>query len=144
MSSSSISGQNGQLLTISIQITHWLLSGGLFGPTDKIIKGHQTAWCLAKISRLIGPVETPENLGYKEEFELAAGLVTGEYIHPTTGKQMPYITVGSLRHELRKLPREICSKTCIDFIEHLLVIDPFKRPTAEKALRHPFVSSVTL
>jgi hypothetical protein len=53
-----------------------------FGPTDKIIKGHQTAWCLAKISRLIGQVEIPEIPGYKEEFELAAGLATGEYIHP--------------------------------------------------------------
>lgn len=127
-----------------MQITHWLLSGGLFGPTDKIIQGHQTAWCLAKISRLIGPVPIPMNPEYKEEFKLAAALEAGQYRHPKTGKPTAFITNGSLRQELEKLPREICSESCMDFIEHLLVIDPFERPTAEKALRHPFVSSVTL
>ncbi|KAK2784853.1 hypothetical protein FQN53_008186 [Emmonsiellopsis sp. PD_33] len=130
--------------SLGVTLTHWLISGGLFGPSDKIIKGYQTAWCLAKITRLIGPLPMPENPDYKEDFELGAALELTSYKHPKTGEQTPYITVGSLREELQKLPKEICSEDCIDFIEHLLVIDPFKRPTAEKALSHPFVSSVIL
>ncbi|PGH36195.1 serine/threonine protein kinase [[Emmonsia] crescens] len=130
--------------SLGVTLTHWLISGGLFGPTDKIVRGHQTAWCLAKITRLIGPVPMPENPDYKEDFELGAGLELGAYKHPKTGEQTPYITVGSLRQELQKLPSEICSEACIDFIEHLLVIDTFKRPSAEKALSHPFVSSVII
>ena len=127
-----------------MQMTHWLMSSTIFGPRDKIIEGHQTAWCLAKIIRLVGPIDTPENPDYKDEFELAEGLEVSGYIDPRSGEPKAYMNMGTLREELMKLPREICSETCIDFILHLLVIDPGKRPTAEMALTHPFVNSITI
>jgi serine/threonine protein kinase len=120
------------------------MSDTLFGAWDKIIQDNHTAWCLAKIFRLVGPIDIPENPEYKDDFEMAAALEGSGYMHSKTGEPTPYITVGSVREELQKLSREICSDACIDFIEHLLIIDPAKRPTAEEALRHPFVSSITL
>lgn len=97
---------------------------------------------VAKIFRLVGPIDPPENPEHRDEFELAAGLESGAYSDPETGDSKPFIAVGTLREELMSLPREACSEACIDFIEHLMVIDPAKRPTAEMALKHPFVSSV--
>ena len=117
------------------------MSRTLFGPRDKIIEDHRTAWCLAKIVRLIGPIEAPEDPKYKDEFELARDLEESEYRHPQTGQLTPYITLKSLRQELEQLPRDVCSRECIDFLEHLLVIDPTRRPTAEEALQHPFIKS---
>ncbi|KAK2735225.1 hypothetical protein FQN55_002225 [Onygenales sp. PD_40] len=134
---------SSDIWSLAVTITHWLMSSTLFGPRDKIIQGHQTAWCLAKIFRLIGHIDPPENPDFKDEFELAKALELGGYLDPKTGEPKEYLNLGSLREELSKLPREICSETCIDFIEHLLVIDPEKRPTAEMALKHPFVSSIT-
>ena len=132
-------------LTLNVmQIAHWLMSDTLFGAWDKVIQDNHTAWCLAKIFRLVGPIDKPENLDYKDDFELAAGLEGSGYTHPKTGELTPYITVGTVREELQKLPKEVCSEECISFIEHLLIIDPAKRPTAEEALRHPFVSSTNL
>ncbi|KAI1948000.1 hypothetical protein LOZ12_002099 [Ophidiomyces ophidiicola] len=87
---------------------------------------------------LVWHIEPPENPDFKDEFALAEALEGGGYLHPETGEAKPYISVGTLREELLKLPREICSEACIDFIEHLLVIDPAQRPTAEMALKHPF------
>ncbi|KAM5437511.1 hypothetical protein McanMca71_000876 [Microsporum canis] len=135
---------SSDMWSLGVTITHWLMSGTLFGPHDKIIEGNHTAWCLAKIHRLVGPIDMPENPEYKEDFEMGAALEKSGYVHPKTGETIPFITVGSLREELQKLPREICSEECIDFIEHLLVIDPAGRPTAEEAMKHPFVSSISL
>ena len=119
------------------------MSRTLFGPRDKIIQDHRTAWCIAKIIRLIGPIEVPEDPNYKDEFELAHDLEESEYQHPRTGQLTPYITLKSLRQELERLPRGVCSQECIDFLEHLLVIDPTRRPTAEEALQHPFIKSIS-
>ncbi|KAF3491895.1 uncharacterized protein GIQ15_01412 [Arthroderma uncinatum] len=108
------------------------------------VTDHQTAWCLAKIFRLVGHIETPENPDFKGEFEFAQAIEGGGYLDPKTGEAKPYISVGTLREELQKIPREICSDACIDFLEHVLVIDPAKRPTAEMALKHAFVASITV
>jgi serine/threonine protein kinase len=125
------------------QLVHWLTSHTLFGPRDKIIEQHTTAWCLAKIIRLIGPMDAPDDLQYKDEFILAQDLADSNYEDPETGQLKPYIGLGSLRDELEKLPRDVCSRGCIDFLEHLLVIDPTKRPTAREALQHPFVRTIS-
>lgn len=119
------------------------MSRTLFGPHNKIIEDHRTAWCLAKIIRLIGPIGLPEDLKYKDEFELAYDLAESMYQHPRTGQLTPFITLKSPRQELEQLPRDICSLECISFIEYLLVIDPTRRPTAEEALQHPFLKSIS-
>ena len=124
-------------------MVHWLRSDTLFGQWDKIIKDHTAAWCIAKIIRLIGPVDLPpQSAKYFSEFKLAQQLESSTYNHPDTGKPTPFITVKTLRQELEFLPRSLCSNQCIDFLEHLLVVDQSKRPTAEEALKHPFVQSL--
>ncbi|KAK2759911.1 hypothetical protein FQN54_002646 [Arachnomyces sp. PD_36] len=130
---------SSDMWSLGVTIAHWLMSDTLFGAKDKVIQDNHTAWCLAKINRLVGPLEIPEDPDYKENFQMGAALEGSGYIHPKTGDPTPYITVGSVREELQNLPREVCSETCIDFIEHLLIVDPAKRPTAEEALRHPFL-----
>lgn len=120
-------------------MAHWLMSRTIFGAADKIIKDHPTAWSLAKIRRLVGPVEPPKDLEDDEEFQLARALEQGDYKDNKTGRMTPFITVKSLREELEALPREICTSECIDFIQHLLIVDPDRRPTAEEALQHSFV-----
>ena len=48
-----------------------------------------------------------------------------EYLHPkqtNIGKRVPE-----------------ADEACIDFLQHLLTIDPEKRPTAETALQHPWL-----
>ncbi|PGH13379.1 CMGC protein kinase [Helicocarpus griseus UAMH5409] len=135
---------SSDIWSLGVTITHWLMSSTIFGPRDKLIQDHQTAWCLAKIFRLLGPIEPPDNPEFKNEFDLAHALEGGGFLDPNTGDPKPYISVGTLREELSKLPRELCSESCIDFLECLLVIDPAKRPTAEMALKHPFISSVTI
>lgn len=118
------------------------MSQTIFRARDKVFEDNKTAWCLAKIARLVGHIDTPTDLGYKDDFELAIALEGSGYIHPKTGEPTPYIAISSLREELLKVPREICSETCINFVQHLLVVDPEKRPSAEAALQHPFVNSV--
>ncbi|EFR00864.1 CMGC protein kinase [Nannizzia gypsea CBS 118893] len=135
---------SSDMWSLGVTITHWLMSGTLFGSRDKSIEGNKAAWCLAKITRLLGPIDIPDNPAYKEDFEMGEALEQTGYTHPETGEDAPFITVGSLLDELQKLPREICSEECIDFIEHILVIDPAARPTAEEALKHPYVNSMSL
>ncbi|KAF1844371.1 uncharacterized protein K460DRAFT_388213 [Cucurbitaria berberidis CBS 394.84] len=125
------------------QLVHWLLSRTLFGPRDKIIEQYTTAWCLAKIIRLIGPMEIPDDPKYKDDFTLAHDLAASSYKDPKTGQWMPFIGLGSLREELEPLSRDVCSYACIGFVEYLLVVDPAKRPTAEEALQHPFIKSIS-
>ncbi|KFY46931.1 hypothetical protein V495_02161 [Pseudogymnoascus sp. VKM F-4514 (FW-929)] len=60
---------------------------------------------------------------------------------PKTGEMRPYIVGGTLEEELEKLPRELCSRECIEFILYLLELDYKKRPTALEALQHPFIKS---
>lgn len=49
--------------------------------------------------------------------------------------------VQTLREELERIENPPVSPSIIDFIESLLIIDPSKRPTAEEALRHPFLAT---
>lgn len=94
------------------------------------------AWCIAKIARLVGPVGQPRNPEYNDDFALAEYFAGETFTHPETGVVQKYIKVGTIREELEKLPGPPVDSTCIDFIEHLLVIDHSKRPTASEALGH--------
>lgn len=107
----------------------------MFGPSDKIIEGNTEAWCIAKLQRLVGPLGLCiEYQQYKDEFELAGQLVSMEF--PEVGK---LIKVGTWREELESLTEPPVSAELLDFIEHLLVIDMEKRPSAVEALKHPYV-----
>ncbi|KAF2842829.1 hypothetical protein M501DRAFT_1021313 [Patellaria atrata CBS 101060] len=125
----------------SLEVT--LKSRTLFGPGEKFIEDHSNSWCLAKIVRLIGLINFPEDVMDKDEFELAHDLEQSEFDNPLTGQREPFITLELLRQELEELPPDVCSVQCAGFIEYLLVIDPAQRPTAEEALQHPFITSVS-
>jgi serine/threonine protein kinase len=112
-----------------------------FGPGGKIIKDHTDAWCTAKPMRLRGRFDTTEEMDRYEEWRLATGLEAMDFKHPRTGEMRPYIVGGTLEEELESLPRELCSRECIEFILYLLELDYKKRPTALEALQHPFIKS---
>ena len=97
------------------------------------------AWCIAKIRRLVGPIEPPVGSRYEEEFALAEYLETSTFRHQDDSSERQFITVGTLRQELEKISAPEVSPELLDYIEFLLVLDHTKRPTAEEALRHPYL-----
>jgi hypothetical protein len=93
----------------------------------------------AKIICLVGPLSHPVSCEtYKKEFELAEQLAIMD--HPFS--PMKLIDRGNWRKELKYIPDPTVPQDLLDSIEFLLIIDPDKRPTASKALRHPYLQSV--
>ncbi|KAJ3558594.1 hypothetical protein NPX13_g9676 [Xylaria arbuscula] len=130
---------SSDIWSLGVTLTHWLYQRGLFGASEKVIEGHTEAWCMAVIQLLIGPMG--EYNGVREiedEWDIAASLTTMD-MGPPIGKLMKY---KNLQGELGRLTDPPVSSDIIDFIESLLVIDPSDRPTAEEALRHPFLASL--
>lgn len=124
------------------QLVHRLSPVTIFGARDKIVEGLTEAWCIAKIRRLAGPLDPPiNNPDYEEEFLVAEHLESTTFNHPDTGLETQFLMVGTLRQELERLPGPKVSPKLIDFIEYLLVVDHMKRPTAEEALQHPYLTS---
>ncbi len=114
----------------------------IFGPSDKIIKDMTEAWCLAKMIRLVGPLDDPVKPEYGEDFATAVFLEKESFVHPTTGVKEEFVKLGTIRQELEAVPGQNIEKGCIDFIESLLVMDHTKRPTAREALKHPWLRDV--
>ncbi|KFY45990.1 hypothetical protein V494_00662, partial [Pseudogymnoascus sp. VKM F-4513 (FW-928)] len=127
--------------SVGITLVHCLMSKTPFGPGGKIIKDHTDAWCMAKLMRLRGRFDMEPGMKRYDEWELAIGLEATDFKDPKTGEMRPYILGGTLEQELEKLPRELCSWECIEFILYLLEMDYKKRPTALEALQHPFIKS---
>ncbi|KMU87156.1 hypothetical protein CIHG_05097 [Coccidioides immitis H538.4] len=88
----------------------------------------KAAWSIGNLFQLVGLFPWDKDSQYAEEFELAKSLVTGGLIG-----------TKSLEDELSvmKVPKD-----CVEFICHLLTWDPDERPTAEQALRHPWLQDV--
>ncbi|KAI0538219.1 kinase-like domain-containing protein [Xylaria digitata] len=127
----------GMLVPEGPKLAHWLRQATIFGASDKIIEGLTEAWCIAKIHLLIGPMgEYNGSAEIEEEWDVAEQLKSMD-VGPPIGK---LIKVQSLRQELGRIVDPPISSSLIDFIEALLIIDPSKRPTAEEALRHPFLA----
>ena len=124
---------------LTVELAHWLSHSAVFGPHDKIVQDLTDAWCIAKIRRLIGPLEPPVDSKYEEEFALAEYLETSTFWHQDDSSERQFITVGTLRQELENISAPKVSPKLLDFIEFLLVLDHTKRPTAEEALQHPYL-----
>ncbi|KAL8935218.1 MAG: hypothetical protein Q9211_004817 [Gyalolechia sp. 1 TL-2023] len=125
--------------SFGITLVHWLSHSTIFGPRDKVVQDLTEAWCIAKIRRLVGPIEPPVDSKYDEEFALAEYLETSAFKHQDGSSERQFITVGTWRQELEKLSAPKVSPDFLDFIEFLLVADHRKRPTAEEALQHPYL-----
>lgn len=110
----------------------------LFGWRGKCVEGHLEAWCIAQMMCLVGgPIGDPtDNEIYKKEFNMARILVNMD--HSNGGK---LVTRDHWRKELEDIADRPVPKNLLDFLETLLVIDPDERPTAEQALRHPYLQS---
>ena len=104
-----------------------MVSTGLFSPDLKIIEGMTEAWCLAKMIRLVGPLEKPIVPEYEEEFDIAWGLANSTFTHPVTGLQEQYIKLGTVRQELENVAGSKVEKGCIDFIERWWIIRSGRR-----------------
>ena len=124
---------------LTSKLAHWLSNRTIFGQRDKIVEGLIEAWCIAKIRRLVGPLESPVNSVYEEEFALAEYLETSTFKYEEGDLERQFITVGTLRQELEKISNPKVSPELLDFIEFLLVVDHTRRPTAEDALQHPYL-----
>jgi serine/threonine protein kinase len=124
-------------------LAHWLSPSIIFGAKDKIVQGLNEAWCIAKIQRLVGPLDPPVNPDYEEEFLVAEQLESTTFEHPDTKLETKFIKVGTLRQELEQMPGPKVAPELIDFIEYLLVVDHMKRPTAWEALQHPYLQSIS-
>lgn len=57
-----------------------------------------------------------EKMERHDEWELAVGLEAMDFKDPKTGEMRPYIVGGTLEEELERLPRELCSRECIELI----------------------------
>lgn len=126
------------------QLAHSLSPSIIFGAKDKIVQGLTEAWCIAKLRRLVGPLDPPvDNPDYQEEFLVAEHLESTTFVHPDTKLETQFLKVGTLVQELEKLPGPRMSPDLVDFIQYLLVVDHTKRPTAEEALRHPYLQSLS-
>ncbi|KAF1963553.1 kinase-like protein [Byssothecium circinans] len=128
---------SSDIWSLGVTLVHRLSPRLLFGPSDKIIEGFTEAWCIAKIIRLVGPLQPTDDQSYKEEFELAEQLAVMDNPHDGT----MLINRGTWREELQRLTNPPVSPELLDFIETLLVIDHNKRPTASEALSHPYLRS---
>lgn len=84
------------------------------------------------------PIDNDE---YGLEFAVAEHLASSTFPHPDMNAEVLFISVGTLRQELERLPGRRISPELIDFILYLLVIDHTKRPTAAEALQHPYLQS---
>ncbi|KAI4209034.1 MAG: hypothetical protein LQ351_007982 [Letrouitia transgressa] len=130
--------------SLGVTLVHWLSPSLIFGTRDKIVEGLAEAWCIAKIRRLIGPLNPPiNNPDYQEEFLLAEHLESTTFEHPDTKLETQFIKVGTLRQELESLLGPKISLELIDFLEHILVVDHMRRPAASEALKHPYLHSVS-
>ena len=123
---------------------HWICPSLLFGAKDKIVEGLTEAWCIAKIRRLIGPLDPPiDRSEYREEFLLAEHLESSSFEHPDTKLETQFIKLGTLRQELESLTDPTVPPELIDFLEYIFVVDYSKRPTALEALQHPYLSTIS-
>ena len=106
----------------------------------QIVKDLTDAWCIAKIARLIGTIDSKSaKPDYDEHFLVAEQLAFSTFPHPDTGLETPFMNVASLREEIRRVSGPQVSSELLEFIESLLVVDYTKRLSAVEALKHPFL-----
>lgn len=102
----------------------------LFGVGGCNIKTNQpkevtkAGWCIAKLHKMRGAeLEGPIEDKYVMEWAIADKLLSQNRIQT--------LTISEALKQVQVPPE------CIAFIEHLLVVDPKKRPSVAEALAHP-------
>lgn len=126
---------------LTVKLAHWLSNSAIFGAHDKIVEDLTEAWWFAKIGRLVGSMEPPVNPDYAEEFAVGEYLEKGTFADPYSSLEIPFIAIGTLRHELDKVSSPTICPGLLDFIDFLLVLDHGNRPTTVEALKHPYLNN---
>nr|KMM64141.1 hypothetical protein CPAG_00493 [Coccidioides posadasii RMSCC 3488] len=108
------------------KLTDCLSPASIFGIHDDPL-GVGEHWAVAKLFRLFNSLPSPVDRYRESEWELAEKLVDPQY---------GYMKVGTIDKEIRKLE---LPEIMVDFIMSLLVVDDEKRPTAQEALKYPFI-----
>ena len=124
------------------KLVHWMVGRKIFGPTGKFLDGLMEAWCIAKIMRLVGHPDTLVREDYVDEFVDAAYIEQNTFTFPDTTIERQFITLGTVRQELEKLPGTKVEPGFIEFIEFLFVLDHERRPSAQEALQHAYLVPV--
>ncbi|KAL2070070.1 hypothetical protein VTL71DRAFT_14750 [Oculimacula yallundae] len=126
--------------SLGVTLAHWLAGRTIFGTADKVVEDHVNSWCIAKLMRLVGPIPKPESSKEEivDEFALAEYFENESFVHPGTGAEQKFMTVGTIRQELEKVKGPI-DPQCIEFVERLLTVAVDKRPSAREALQHPWL-----
>ena len=91
-------------------MAHWLAKRPLFGASDKVLEGLTEAWYIAKLKQLVGPIDPPVKPEYAEDFETADYLESEWFQTPEMTERRKFITVGTIRQELGRLPADTISK----------------------------------
>ncbi|KMP09933.1 hypothetical protein CISG_02549 [Coccidioides immitis RMSCC 3703] len=112
--------------SLGVTLTDCLSPASIFGIHDDPL-GIGEHWAVAKLFRLFNSLPSPVDRYRESEWELAEKLVDPQY---------GYMKVGTIDKEIRKLE---LPEIMVDFIMSLLVVDDEKRPTAQEALKHPFI-----
>ncbi|EGD92717.1 hypothetical protein TESG_00288 [Trichophyton tonsurans CBS 112818] len=110
--------------TVHLAVDEIVMSGEASKPAFEIIRD-------AIAAVLPHHVDKP---GYKDDIELGAALEQTGYTHLIIELDVPFITDGSLREDRNSFLGKYAPRS-------FLVVNLAARPTAEEALKHPFVSS---
>lgn len=119
-----------------MQLAHFMAKNALFGHSGlnvqierKSVETTQAAWSVGKLIQMFGPFSKWDcKSEYEEEYKLANLLI-----------DRGYLKMDSLEVELRNagVPDD-----CMRFIQYLLTWNPDERPTAEQALKHPWLEHI--
>lgn len=111
------------------QLARWLVSPNPLGMTKDAIQFDEDI-IMTKLARAVGDLKVS---GDPDSPKRNGVLATG------VGNRLD---APGLRRALGHMVYLSKSDECIDFVHSLLVPDPAKRPTAEMALNHPYITSL--
>jgi serine/threonine protein kinase len=116
------------------QLVDWIAARAVFGFSGCNVETNfgpeltKNAWAIAKLHKIRGsPLSDPFKEEYSSDFIVAEAFLQDGLIKDPGLRDLL---------EQKQVPAE-----CIDFIEHLLNVDPEERPSAIKALAHPYLQS---
>lgn len=98
-------------------------------------------WYTAKLMRLVSPIPQPDPLKVKivDEFALAEYFANDSFVHPETGTEQKFMSVGTIRQQLKKVEDPV-DLQCIEVNESVLIANREQRPNAGEAFQHPWLT----
>lgn len=114
------------LRQLIIKLAYWLSHTTIFGPHDKIVQNPTEAWCIAKIRRLVGPIEPHVDSKFEEEFELAEYLKTSTFKHQNDSSERQFIFRWCLTPRAREFIQSKGGPRPLGFHQFLACLGPYE------------------